>query len=275
MFETWFEHKLNTYYLLSPFKTSMPKHYWYIRNGKYFPIDVVSECNGSIDDIISLVKENPIAAKSTVGGHGVGFYKLEYINDKFYVNFKEKSESEFKELINKLNDYIITEYVVPHKEFQELCGEKAFAVLRIITIYDEKDGPQITGAIVRLGSKAAGVVTDYPGSIYCGINLEDGKMFKPIYRERDDFYVSCPKHPDTGKELEGNVIPNWNELKNLVKQISKYLAVTPYLVMDIIPTEDGFAILEINSHGQVRTVEPFYPFRKNKYNCKIFKTKDR
>ena len=48
---------------------------------------------------------------------------------------------------------------------------------------------------------------------------------------------------------------------------------TPYLVMDIIPTENGFSILEINSHGQVANVEPFYPFAANKYNKRAFNIK--
>ena len=52
--------------------------------------------------------------------------------------------------------------------------------------------------------------------------------------------------------------------------VSRHLAMTPYLVMDIIPTDDGFKILEINSHGQVKSVEAYYPFLLNEYNRKVF-----
>ncbi len=38
--------------------------------------------------------------------------------------------------------------------------------------------------------------------------------------------------------------------------------------------DDGFKIMEINSHGQVRNVEPFFPFRKNKYNLRAFETRN-
>ena len=70
--------------------------------------------------------------------------------------------------------------------------------------------------------------------------------------------------------MSGFVIPRWEDLRKLVLNVSAYLAVTPYLVMDIIPTEKGFSILEINSHGQVGNMEPFYPFFENKYNRRAF-----
>lgn len=36
----------------------------------------------------------------------------------------------------------------------------------------------------------------------------------------------------------------------------------------IIPTEDGFNILEINSHGQARNCEAYNPFYLNEYQIK-------
>ncbi len=100
--------------------------------------------------------------------------------------------------------------------------------------------------------------------------LDEGKLFQPEFMEKDLLYNPCELHPDTGCALEGHVVPHWDELVKLCKSISEYIPMTPYLVVDIIPTQDGFSILEINSHGQVRKIQPFYPFCENKYNCKVF-----
>ena len=151
-----------------------------------------------------------------------------------------------------------------------LCGPDAFAVIRVITVFDPKDGPQLTAALIRLGCKESGVTTDYKGTIYCGITLDDGVTFKPLIRTTDDLCAPCPEHPDTHKSLSGLSIPDWENLKKLVLDVSGFLAVTPYLVIDIVPTEEGFSILEINSHGQVRNMEPFYPFFENEYNKRVF-----
>ena len=85
--------------------------------------------------------------------------------------------------------------------------------------------------------------------------------------------MNAPTHPDTGVALEGNYIPNWDKVLKLISDVSMYIPMTPQLDFDIIPTKEGFSILEINSHGQF--IENYYPFRDNKYNLKQYKTKDR
>lgn len=271
---SWFEHKLNTYYLLSPFKKFMPTHYYYIYKGCVMPLDVKSNKVASAKDVISLIKEKKcIAAKACFGGHGVGFYKFDFKDDKFYSNNSAISEDDLSRVITKMECYIITDYVTPHSFFQNLCGENTFAVMRVITVFDPEEGPQITCSAIRLGCKKAGITTDHEGTIYCGLTLDKGISFKPLYREADNLYVGCEKHPDTGKSLVGFTLPNNDKLQDLVTSVSRYLPMAPYLVMDIIPTEDGFSILEINSHGQVGNVEPFYPFTANKYNKRVFNIK--
>lgn len=267
----WAENKLNTYYLLKPFNKYLPKHYYYVRSGKILPLDVEEKKNGKVEDIVKLVNERPIAAKAVIGGHGTGFYKIEKKEGFYLVNNEKKSLDELKEIIKSLDNYIITDYVIPHKKIREICGDDAFAVMRIIAIYDENDGPQITAVILRLGCKNAGVVTDFSGTIYVGLTLDEGKSFEPIYKENEYCYRKIKNHPDTGVNLEGFQVENWEELKKLVKDVCGYVPMTPYLCVDIIPTDDGFAILEINSHGQVRVIEPHYPFLSNKYNKKLFK----
>lgn len=269
-FESWFDNKMNTYYLLSPMKENMPRHYWYINDGKIMPLDIEKNNNGTVNDIIELIKGKCIAAKACTGGHGVGFYKFEYIEGEFYANNEIIEEKEVKNILSKLDDYIITDYVKPDKKYHVLCGDNTFVVIRVITIFDEQDGAQLTSAVVRLGTKAAGTVCDYEGTIYCGLTMDEGIMYKPLYRKRDDWFEPYENHPDTNVKMEGHKIYDWNSLCELVKRVSRYVPMTPYLVMDIIPGEDGFKILEINSHGQPIRFEPYYPFMKNKYNRKTF-----
>ena len=274
----WFDYKLTTYYVLSPFKAFMPQHFFYIEHGELVPMDIELNRYGKAEDVFELVTKTPIALKSCSGGHGKGFYKLVERSGKYYVNNKETSAQDVSSLIASLDDYILTEYSVLHKVFRDACGEDSFAVLRTVSVFDKNDGPQITAILIRLGSSAAGLVSDYDGCINCGVDLETGKLFGPVMRGGDDqgIIIGTPvkAHPDTGVDLETLTVPRFDELTDLVKKVSAHLAMTPYLVMDIIPTDDGFDLLEINSHGQVRILENFFPFRKNKYNLNAFKTRD-
>lgn len=274
----WFDYKLTTYYVLSLFRQYMPRHFFFINNGKLIPIDVDLPRNGEIEDVLLIVQNGPIALKSCVGGHGKGFYKIEHKNREYMINDERADTSDVVNLLSSLDDYLLTEYSIPHKTFRDACGEKAFSVLRTVSVFDKDDGPQITAIMIRLGTSSAGLVTDYDGCIYAGVDLKTGKVFNPILRGGDAEGIltrtSSKIHPDTGVDLEALTIPHFEELNELTKSISFYLAMTPYLVMDVIPTDNGFKILEINSHGQVRNLEPFFPFRKNKYNMRAFETRD-
>lgn len=274
----WFDYKLTTYYVLNSFRKYMPRHYFFIEDGGLIPVDADLQRYGTSEDVLSILQKGPIALKSCVGGHGKGFYKVECKSNGYMINDQKAGASDVIDLLSSLDNYILTEYGVPHKIFRDACGEKAFAVLRTVCVFDKDDGPQITAVLIRLGSSTSGLVTDYDGCINAGVDLHTGKIFNPLMRggDAEGIITRTPSkfHPDTGVDLETITVPHFEQLLELAKSISANLAMTPYLVMDIIPTDDGFEILEINSHGQVRMLEPFFPFRKNKYNLRTFATRD-
>lgn len=275
----WFDYKLTTYYVLSAFRDNMPGHYFYIEKGCLLPMDTDVNRMGKPGDVLSVVREKPVALKSCTGGHGKGFYKLSYGEEGYMINGRNAGETEVVKLIESLDDYLVTDYAVPHKVFREACGENTFAVLRTVTVFDKNEGPQLTAVLIRLGTSGTGIVSDYDGCINCGVDVETGKLFNPLLRTGDAEGIirgtPTKNHPDTGVDLESVTVPDYADLVSLAKSVSAHLSMTPYLVMDVIPTDSGFKILEINSHGQVRNLEPFYPFRKNKYNLRAFVTKDR
>lgn len=274
----WFDYKLTTYYVLSSFKQFMPRHFFYVSGGELAPMDAGLARYGTADDVLSILREGPIALKSCMGGHGKGFYKIQKTDEGYAINNKSATKDDVMALIGSLDDYILTEYGMPHKVFREACGDDRFAVIRTVTVFDKTEGPQLTAILMRLGTSTSGLVTDYDGCINCGVDLETGKLFGPLIRSGDAEGIirgtPIVRHPDTDVDIESITMPNFEQLVAMVKEVSAHLSMTPYLVMDIIPTDTGFEILEINSHGQVRNLEPFFPFRKNKYNLRVFETRD-
>ena len=96
-----YEHKCCTYFTLQPFKESMPRHYFFLREGRVIPLDVTDKNDYDVASIIALIKERPIVAKACVGGHGLGFFKLVHAKDEgiFIVNDKQsKTEEELVSL---------------------------------------------------------------------------------------------------------------------------------------------------------------------------------
>lgn len=272
-FIEFFENKLNTYFLLAPFKKDLPKHYWWVdSNGEVYPLDADSNKKGSYEDIVKLVKEKAIVAKACYGGHGKGFIRYESLgNGKYLINKDEVGEVEFIKSVKDLKNYLIQDFLRPCGELRKTIGEYAYGVIRIVTVNDPDDGPQFVASVIRIGCKGAGYLTDFPGTIYCGIDLETGSLFKPKMTIKENYESeSCPNHPDTNAPLEGVRIPEWEYLRDLVIRVTSTIPWIKYVVMDVVPTDDGFKILEINSKGQTWVIEPHYPYLKNKYLKRAF-----
>ena len=272
-FVEFFENKLNTFFLLAPFKKDLPKHYWWVdANGEVYPLDVSFSKKGTYEDIVKLVYDKPIVAKACYGGHGKGFIRYESLgNGKFLVNQEEVSEPDFIKSVRGLRNYLIQDYLRPNTDLRKIIGEDAFSVIRIVTVNDPEDGAQFVASVIRIGCKGAGYLTDFPKTIYCGIDIDTGILFKPKMTIKEN-YISepCPNHPDTNVPLEGVKIKDWECLCDLVIRVSRTIPWIRYIVMDVVPTDSGFKILEINSHGQTWVVEPHYPYLKNKYLKRAF-----
>lgn len=265
----WFDNKFNTYYLLKPFSNFLPKHYYYANAGIMYPLDVETKRNVSSEEIVELVKtKKEVAAKKCFGGHGEGFYKLEFRDNSFIANGKVVSEEEMNRIITHLNGYLITDFVRPAKWIREMAGEDSFCVLRVMTIYNE-DGPHFERLMARLGSKKAGPTQAGHDFIYIGID-EEGVIYNPFYEYSDYEWEAVKYHPETKNRIEGERMQNMDKLKKLVTDVAGYLPTTPYLIFDIIPTDVSFSILEINSHGQPFNFEPFNPVKESENFRKLF-----
>ena len=271
-FVEMFENKLHTYLLLAPFIKNLPRHYAYIEGkGNIFRLNLEGVGQLNIDDLLGLLDKQPLAAKACYGGHGRGFYLLRKAQDGCYsANGQKYEKGKFVEFLSSLEKYILQDFLTPHHSFVDLCGNDAFAVYRMVLINDPREGARVIASMVRLGCKGAGVLTDFPGTIYCGIDIETGELFDPEYFVSDIERKECPTHPDTGKSLAGFKIENVDALKNLGLDIANYMPWIPYVTIDIIPAESGLKVLEINSHGQTWVWERHFPACKNKYFKNIF-----
>ncbi len=270
-FSRWYDDKVSTWYVLAPYRDCMPEHYFVIDNGIIRKLHAGGGENNA-DAIIKLLKEKKeLASKPARGGHGEGFKKLEYRDEKFFVKHEEVSEDELKTMLENTKDAMITEFLYPSKEFEKISGD-APVVLRMVLTYDGETGSHLTAAAIRFGCKKWGDILDYDGTFWCGLTLDKGEIFDPrIVAGSDDMneLLPCDIHPDTGNRVEGKV-KNWKEMKEKLEEIGNYLNVTPWLTFDIVVEDDGFKILEINSHGMVRSMQPFYPLFANEYNKKLF-----
>lgn len=272
-YSSWIDDKLTMKYILSPFNEYLPKYYFQIEDGEILKLmDCPEEINPDIDGIITILKkEGNLALKLLASSLGVGFYRLTYENEKFYINTKETSLKELKDLIKKLEGYLVTEYIISHQKIREIYDVTP-NTLRVQLTRDKNKTPKVTGSFIRFGSSESGVLeSPTAGGIIAKVELIDGKV-NEVYTIEENRLNKIDNHPNTKKSFDIN-IPHWDYLITKIQEISEYLPQLSYMGFDIIITDNGFKIIEINSLTSVTVLPYYYPLLLDNYNKNFFKRK--
>ena len=259
-YRIWVDDKLTMKYMLAPFDQFLPRYYYHLMRdrGVMKLMDCPSECSADLDGILRLLREKKtLAAKCVTGTHGVGFYRIEATEESFAVNGVEKSEQEFREYLNSLDDYILTEFVEMHPVLKKL-NPHSVNTIRVMVINETGSNPIIPFVYMRIGTKRSGVVDNVAqGGMVCKVDVDTG-MYHDAESLSNHVYHSEETHPDTGEKLQG-MLPNWEIVKKTIIEMSKYLPQLTWLGYDIAITESGFCIIEINSHQGLHKAHEYPP----------------
>lgn len=268
-FKCWIDDKLTLRYILEPFKDYLPKYYYQLKSNRVIKLmDCSKNYSNDINGIINLLKdEEMLAIKLIAGSLGKGFYKVSYFNNIFFINDKKVSEKNIIDFLNELDNYIVTEYIKPHKEISTIY-DKAPNAMRLL-IANEDGDPKIISSYIRFGTENSGMIEHIrSGGVMANIDLTNGNFGNgKIYR--NGFLTDCLNHPDTGERIEGK-IPNWELILCKTKEIVEYVPQLKYGGYDIVVTDDGFRILEINSHSGIGLLQTYTPLMKNKDSKEFF-----
>ncbi|WP_164997901.1 sugar-transfer associated ATP-grasp domain-containing protein [Methanolobus psychrotolerans] len=270
IYSEWIADKLKIKYILSSFDEYLPKYYFQLEDDEILRLmDCPSDIDSNMNGILELLKkEGNLALKSISGSLGEGFYKLSYIDDVFYINAKACDMNDVETLYYSLKGYLITEYINAHDSIRKIYDITPNTV-RIQVIRDKNKEPKIIGSFIRFGTQQSGVLeTPLAGGIIAGIDLKDGKTFDPNVVINHNLQ-SITLHPDTNENLE-IIIPKWSEIKSKIEEISSYIPQLTYLGFDIIVTNEGFKIIEINSLTAPTVISYYYPLFAEEYSREYF-----
>ncbi len=261
-FAIWINDKLTLKYMLNVPELAkyMPEYYLYIENDGHYTylMDAPASIKRDSDFLYNLlVEKKHLAMKPNHGAGGAGFVGLKYEDGQIYRNSQVISREEFENLKPLLNGYIVTEFIEQSEEMNKVYRETDCA-LRIILYKKVRDGKESEPeydcllAYARFGTdKNDAVSNNDQGGLAVQMDWNSG-TYKGGFRGLAKFWgqeatKGFSKHPNTGVELDGKKIPNWDIVKNGLLDICNYLSSLDFFGMDVIVTEDGFKICEINS----------------------------
>ncbi len=251
----WIDDKLTLKYLCAGTKLDkyMPKYYYQIDNsGEVLALsDALNDEDKSYyraEDIINFLEiTGELALKRVAGSLGEGFYKASYENGNYYLNDKVYSKDELIKVLGELRNYLVTEYIHPHKDMIPFCADTV-NTLRYLVGRDETGKMTLIKSYIRFGTRVSGFVENYAaGGVLCFVSELGQFDYGNLLDMRNMKNVIIKNHPDTGIELKGR-IPLWNQIQRVADEFGDYFPQMDYLGLDFVVTsKNEVKILEINS----------------------------
>lgn len=240
---------------------TMPDYYIYIENdGSYtYLMNAPSHISKNSNYLYSLLHDKKILAMKPNSGTsgGLGFIKLELVDEKLFENNKLINNEKFEQIKDSMRNYIVTEYVHQHPSLASIWPDSE-CTLRVIMTKNPKqnlfEAAKWSCAVsyARFGTSISGGASNLSsGGVGVGFEFESGryKDFGIRYKrfcENGDWIIDM--HPDTKIKWREHILPNWGHVKSKIYDICDHVSSLDYLGMDIIITEDGMKLCEINSH---------------------------
>ena len=246
---------------------TMPEYYAYVENdlcGARFTylMDCPNDIPKDKDFLWNLLQKKKVLAMKPNSGTsgGLGFIKLEQRDDGLYENNKLIDMERFEVIRDTMRNYIITEYAHQHEDLATVWPESE-CTLRVIMCKDpteDRYAPTTWSNAVsyaRFGTSINGGASNLcSGGVGVGFDFETGKYNDLCIRYKrytPDGKWMLEKHPDTNVEWKTSCLPNWELVRSKIDAICQHVSSLDFLGLDIIITEKGMKLCEINSHPAI------------------------
>lgn len=266
---------------LHAFDAFLPRYYLTIRQGILQRLeDWPDEIELSGAESVLLEKNEILVMKRVSGRAGAGFIAAKYLGgDSFSFNDMTLCRKEAAAYIEGLDGYLVTEFVEQAETYRDIWDQTTHT-LRVQTYKKDVSSPaEIVFAFLRIGSAkrlraVSHVVSE--GIYTTGIEVIAGDPIATVTAGEDGRMTFVEKHADTGKNLQ-ICVPNWHIIAEKCMEMHDRLAKLNWLGWDVVVTDDGFKILEVNTFTGLVAPEAFQPIktddRLNAVFCELFKRK--
>jgi hypothetical protein len=178
---------------------------------------------------------------------------MEHRSDDEIIVLGDGSEIKIDEFVKDVAEFsrrgaLFQELLIPHPEIIKVCGHRICTV-RIITSVSDSGVELLYGIWkITVGSHMAD--NYWRGNMMAGVDLKTGQVGRPVTGMGKN--MSYPDtHPDTGKILEGFMLPDWDKAREQCLKLSSCLYGLPIQAWDVALTDKGPVFLEVNIVGSL------------------------
>lgn len=275
--------KLAFYWMLSEYPDHRMKVYGIVDGTRFHPTEECSQVSGSDYTGTSqektssqwvlqkLAKDRKLVFKPVAASGGKSVFTCEFDGDTYICDGEIVDEATLRETISNLSNFLVCEHL-EQTEFANKLYPDAVSTLRILTCWDNTtEKAFIPIAIYRVATEMSAPVDNWSaGGLSAEVDLTDGTLGKGVRYPFSGSVQWYSSHPDTGTQIEGESLPHWEAIRDGVLELAEQYSHLPYLGWDVVPTEDGFKIIEANDCTDVDLLQVHRPLLAEKQTREFF-----
>ena len=209
------------------------------------------ESASDLNGVLSILKDKNVQScviKTTESSHGDNVWVIKSVDyqdgDAILTRF-DGMELRLSELL-KENPLIFESVVKQTKQFASF-NESSINTVRFMTTLYPDGAARVIADFLKIGR--AGRCVDNAGSggnVDATIDIDSGKIKYAIQFDGWRKIKEIEKHPDSGSQLNGVIIENWQAIK---EEVMKFQQAFPYCKAagwDIAITDEGPVVIEVN-----------------------------
>ena len=262
----------------SPLARYVPEYYYYVEQDRLLALCGSGYADGFEGFLDTLRAKGTFACKPCNGVWAQGFHRLDYHNGEFFIDKEPTTTDGLRTFLDENKNAVITEFLRPEASLAAI--NPLIHTIRVLTLNPTgvDPVPSLTYLRFALDSGETGSGSNYQipskagvGDINLSVDVKTGEFgnSKIVYANE---VVDCPVHPVSGAPMEG-VIPQWDEIITMVKELALKVNACEYLGFDACLTDKGPMIMEINSHSGPKYIQVNTPVLTDPIAGPYFKAK--
>lgn len=210
-----------------------------------------NEIASSVADVCRILKQKGVeqcVIKDTENSHGEGVVvvrSIEYLDDDCRLNYFNGTSAMLSEVIGK-HPLIFEALIKQTAQFASFNSSSVNTVRFMTTLFPNGEA-KIIATFIKIGR--AGSCVDNAGAggnVDVCVDVETGEIKYAIQYDGWRKITEIEKHPDSGTQLNGVVIDNWEQIKADVIRFQQAMPWCKAAGWDIAITDEGPRVIEVN-----------------------------
>lgn len=210
-----------------------------------------SEIASNAADACRILKSKGVTQcviKDTENSHGEGVVvvkEIEYLNNDCVMHYFNGKSAKLSEILDN-NPKIIEGLIKQTAQFASFNASSVNTVRFMTTLMPDGEA-KIIATFIKIGRKGSCVDNAGDGgNVDVCVDIESGEIKYAIQYDGWRKITDIEKHPDSGTQLNGVVIENWEKIKADVIRFQQAMPWCKAAGWDIAITDDGPVIIEVN-----------------------------